>query len=196
MAFVAVMLLAGPVIDAMSHVFFKTVDFPEGQPPDRFVVALREAAKAGGRDTFIPVRWKDVAALRASGKKFTFLLPGKEGRLPSRGDLYTYKVIEDRKSSQVIEVHFGNTHRSWSRYEALDDRIVPISYRTDGSFLSLIAAFGLLVLGIFVGRRATKLLRQKFGVSLPEPQATAGSTGHSIGLAIGKRFRRVFFRSK
>lgn len=165
MAFVAVMLLTGPVIDAMSHAFFKTTSFPGGQPPDRFIVALRDTAKPVAEEAMSPASWKHVATLKASGKKFTFLLSGKEGTIPSQGDLYAYKVIEDRKASQIIEVKFSNTHTSWSRYEAFDDRIVPISYRTDGSILSLIPIFGLLLAGIFVGRRVTKLLRQRLTVA-------------------------------
>jgi hypothetical protein len=159
------MLLTAPVINVMSHAFFKITAFPGDQPPDRFIVALRETAKPAGEDAMSPASWKHIAALKASGKKFTFMLSGKEGRIPSGGDIYTYKVIEDRKSSQIIEVTFSNTHTSWSRYEAFDDRIVPISYRTDGSILSLIPIFGLLIAGVLVGRRVTKLLRQKLAVA-------------------------------
>ena len=122
MAFVAVMLLSRPVIDAMCHAFFKTTTFPRGQLPDRFIVALRDLAPPVLEKAILPARWKDVTALQASGKKFTFLLPAKGGRIPTPADLYAYNVIEDRKASQIIEVHFVNTHTSWTRYEAFDDR--------------------------------------------------------------------------
>jgi hypothetical protein len=128
-------------------------------------VALRDPSKTNGKDIYEPAFWKQVPALKASGRKFTFLLTEKSGQLPSQGDFYNYEVLEDRKTSQIIEVRYGNTHTSWSRYEAYEDRIVPLSYRTDGSILSLIPIFGLLIAGFFVGRRVTKLLRQKLAVA-------------------------------
>jgi hypothetical protein len=128
-------------------------------------VALRDPSKTNGKDIHEPAFWKQVPALKASGGKFTFLLTEKSGQLPSQGDFYNYEVLEDRKTSQIIEVRYGNTHTSWSRYEAYEDRIVPLSYRTDGSILSLIPIFGLLIAGFFVGRRVTKLLRQKLAVA-------------------------------
>jgi hypothetical protein len=167
MAFVAVMLLTGPATDVMSHAFFKTTSFPDGQPPDRFIVALRDTAKPAAEEAMSRASWKQVATLRATGRKFTFLVSGAGGIIPSERDFYSYTVIEDRKISQIIEVQFINSHRSWSRYEAFEDRIVPISYRTDGSLLSLIPIFGLLFAGIFIGRRVTKWARQKLEVAAP-----------------------------
>ena len=159
------MLLVRPVIDVWSHAFFKSTDFPGGQPTDRFVVALRDPGKTSGKNAYEPAFWKQVPALKASGRKFTFLLTEKSGQLPSQGDFYNYEVLEDRKTSQIIEVRYGNTHTSWSRYEAYEDRIVPLSYRTDGSILSLVPIFGLLVIAVLVGRRLTKLIRPKLGVA-------------------------------
>lgn len=153
------------MIDVWSHAFFKSTDFPGGQPPDHFVVALRDPNKTSGEDAHKPAFWNHVPALKASGVKFTFLLAEKSGRLPSQGDIYNYEVLEDRRTSQIIEVRFANTHTSWSRYEAYEDRIVPLSYRTDGSMLSIFPIFGLMVIAILVGRRLTKLIRLKLGVA-------------------------------
>ena len=107
-----------------------------------------------------------MAELRKSGRKFTFLVPGKAGSLASCGHSCSYKVIEDRSVSQIVEVRFRNTYASWSRYEAYDDRIVPISHRTDGSFYVFIPVFAvLLAAALFVARRVTRLLRQKLAVA-------------------------------
>ena len=161
LVFVSFLFLIPLAMDAWSHAFFKSTDFPGGQPPERFVVALRDLGKSGN-DAHEPAFWKQVPAVRASGRKLSFLLAGKGGQLPSQGDFYSYEVIEDRKTSQIIEVKYINTHASSSRYEAYEDRIVPIFYRTDGSFLSLIPMLGLLIAGFLAGRKVTKLLREKF----------------------------------
>lgn len=165
LAFIAIVLLIPPVLNTISHKFFEITDFPGGQPPDRFLVALREPHQTGGEDAYEPVYWKNIPALRASGRKFTFLVAGKSGELASQGDLYDYTLIEDRKTSQIIEVKYANTHTSWSRYEAYEDRIVPVSYRTDGGILSLVLIVGLLAIAILAGRRITKFLRLKLGVA-------------------------------
>lgn len=84
LAFVLVTFLIQPVIDVWSHAFFKSTDFAGGQPTDRFVVALRDLSKSSGKDICEPAFWKKVPALQASGRKFTFLLTEKSGRLPSQ----------------------------------------------------------------------------------------------------------------
>lgn len=153
------------MIDVWSHAFFKSTDVSGGESTDRFIVVLRDPSKTGVKDAYEHAFWTQVPALKASGKKFSFLLTKQSGQLSSQGDFYSYKVLEDRKTSQIIEVRYGNTHTSWSRYEAYEDRIVPLSYRTDGSFLSLVPIFGLLMIAVLVGRRLTKLMRLKLGVA-------------------------------
>src|SRR5262245_23405814 len=141
------MLLAVPAIHAMSYAFFRTTAFPDDQPPGAFAVIVRDTSVLAVENAITGLPWTDIGTVRRGGGSFSFLLPRSEGTVASHGHLFFYRVVEDRKTSQLIEVEFSNTHRSWSRYEAFDDRIVPVSYRTDGSFFSLIPVFGLLLAG-------------------------------------------------
>jgi len=165
-AFVAITFSSFAVNDGISHTLLKSVDFPGGEPPDGFWVVLRTAGTTGSEDTITTERWKSVATLRASGRKVSFLIPGKEGMRPSNEHNYTYTIVENRKGSQIIEVIYGNGGRSWSRYEAFDDHIAPVSYRTDlGALVGGAIFWTAAVLGFFIGRRATNFLRQKLGVA-------------------------------
>lgn len=165
--FAAIMLLTGPVMLAISYAFHRTTSFPGGQPPDRFIVALRDAAAPVAEAAITTARWGHFATLKTSGAKFTFLLPGKGGKIPgpSGSNHIDYKVIEDRGASQIIEVSYVNTHSSWSRYEAFGNRIVPISYRTDGGILSGIVVLPLLIAGGFFGQVVTYILRKKLAAA-------------------------------
>jgi hypothetical protein len=158
--FGAVFLLIVPALLAMSYLFFQTTSFPGGQPNDRFTVALKERGKRPGEPSVSTFYWRDVAKMPSRAERYSFLLPLDQQWGPG---YRRFKVIEQRAAAQVIEVAHSNTYTSWSRYEAFDDRIVPISFRHTGGAIAallpgipiLIAAF---VCAVKAGRAASRLL--------------------------------------
>jgi hypothetical protein len=124
--------------NAVSHLLFTRTDFPGGAPPERFNVAYREMTQSGPGERVRLASWKDIAAAKDKGSRFTFLLPAPGGIIPTSSDLHAYSILEDRGASQLIETRYRNTHAVWTRYEAWPERIVPISQRTDGGFLMIV----------------------------------------------------------
>lgn len=157
--FGAVFLLVVPVVVAISYLF-RTTSFPGGQPNDRFVVALRDRDAKPGEPSVTTLYWREVGKLPSRVGRYSFLLPPEEqwGRGYRR-----FKLIEQRPASQVIEIVHSNSYTSWSRYEAFDDRIVPISYRHAGGPADALLAGIPILIAAFVsavkaGRAASRLL--------------------------------------
>jgi hypothetical protein len=159
-AFLAVMLLMGPLRDAVSHGLFKTTTFPDGKPPAAFMLVAYDPSAAASGHPYSYYRWSQVA-----GRKLTLLLPDRRGEKPGDGDHYAFKVLEEQPDTQVVEVFFANTVTSWSRYAAHADRMAPISYRTDGGWLLLIPMAMLLIAAWFAGRWAKRLVAKKLDIA-------------------------------
>ena len=99
------------------------------EPPVEFVVVVHEP----GSGAYRYLRRDRLAEVDVDGVVRTFLLPATEGGGNEvLSERRTFRIIEDRGDRQIVEVNALDTHQSWSRYEAYRDRVVPISFRTDG----------------------------------------------------------------
>ena len=131
------------------------------EPPAEFVVVVHEPGRAGYRF----LRWEQVPEAAADGAARTFLLPEAEGGGDAvLSERQSFRVIEDRGDRQTVEVNALDEHQSWSRYEAYRDRIVPISYRTDGGplFIGMIG-FVAAVFAAWIARRTYWFVAKRIG---------------------------------
>ncbi len=131
------------------------------EPPAEFVVVVHEPGGAGYRF----LRWEALPEAAADGAARTFLLPETEGG----GDAVlsgrrSFRVVEDHGERQIVEVNDLDRHQSWSRYEAFRDRIVPISFRTDGGplFIGMIG-FAAAVFAAWTARRTYWFVAKRIG---------------------------------
>ena len=120
------------------------------EPPGEFVVVVHEPGSGGYRYLYRD----SLPGIDVDGDTRTFLLPaseGGDGEAPSRRQ--RFRIIESHGDSQIVEVDSRDTIRSWSRYEAYRDRIVPIAFRTDGGplFKGMIA-FVVVVFAAWVAK--------------------------------------------
>ena len=131
------------------------------EPPGEFVVVVHEPGSGGYRY----LRWDRLSEVDVDGVDRTFLLPVTEGGGNEMlSDRQTFRVLEDRGDRQIVEVNTLDTHQSWSRYEAYRDRIVPVSFRTDGGplFIGMIG-FVAAVAAAWIARRAYWFVAHRIG---------------------------------
>ena len=131
------------------------------EPPAEFIVVFHEP----GNGRYRYVRWNRLAEIDVDGVARTFLLPASEGG--GNGVLSerrTYRVVEERGDRQIVEVNALDTHQSWSRYEAYRDRIVPISFRTDGGpfFIGMIG-FVAAIAAAWIAKRTYWVVANRIG---------------------------------
>ena len=131
------------------------------EPPGDFVVVVHETADGGYRY----LRWEQLPEVEVDGVARTFVLP------PTRGgdkaalvERQSFEVIESDGARQIVEVNVLDTHQSWSRYEAFPDRVVPVSFRTDGGpmFVGMIG-FVVLVAAAWIAKRTYWLVANRIG---------------------------------
>ena len=131
------------------------------EPPGEFVVVVHESGSGGYRY----LGWDRLPEIDVDGVARTFLLPATEG---DGNEVFserrTFRVIEDRGDRQIVEVNALDTHQSWSRYEAYRDRIVPISFRTDGGpfFVGMIG-FVAAIAAAWIARRTYWFVARRIG---------------------------------
>ena len=131
------------------------------EPPAEFVVVVHEPDVGGYRY----LRWGRLAEIDVDGVARTFLLPATEGGGNEvLSERQTFRVIEDRDDRQIVEVNALDTHQSWSRYEAYRDRIVPISFRTDGGplFIGMIG-FVAAIAAAWIAKRTYWFVAKRIG---------------------------------
>ena len=131
------------------------------EPPSEFVVVIHEPGGAGYRY----LRWDRLPEAGVDGVARTFLLPEPEGGGDSvLSERRSFRVIEDRGERQVVEVNDLDSHQSWSRYEAYRDRIVPVSYRTDGGplFIGMIG-FIAAIAAAWIAKRTYWFVAKRIG---------------------------------
>lgn len=147
--FLAVLVLGGPLMYlGLSHTLFKTTTFPGNVPPRRFLVAYLELTDSGTPGPAKMDWWKGIEEQRRNGRRLTFLVPAPAA-------MQSYSILDDRRTSQIIETRYRNTHGAWARYEARRDHIVPISHRTDGSFFLMLPTIALFVAAFWIGNRSS-----------------------------------------
>ena len=131
------------------------------EPPVEFVVVVHEP----GSGAYRYLRRDRLAEVDVDGVVRTFLLPATEGGGNEvLSERRTFRIIEDRGDRQIVEVNALDTHQSWSRYEAHRDRIVPISFRTDGGplfigMIGFVAAIG----AAWIARRTYWFVANRIG---------------------------------
>ena len=131
------------------------------EPPEEFAVVVHELAN--GRIRYL--RWEQLPHIEVDGIVRTFLLPATEpGHDEMLSERQTFRLIEDGVDRQIVEVNLLDTHQSWSRYEAYRDRIVPITYRTDGGpfFIGMIG-FVAAVVAAWIARRTYWFVARRIG---------------------------------
>ena len=130
-------------------------------PPGEFVVVVHEP----GTGEFRYMRWDGLAGTDVDGVARTFLLPatggGDDVALSQR---QSFRVIEDGADRQVVEVNVLDANQSWSRYEAYRDRVVPVSFRTDGGplFIGMIG-FVAAIAAAWIARRTYWFVANRIG---------------------------------
>ena len=131
------------------------------EPPAEFVVVVHEPGRAGYRY----LRWEQLREAGVDGVARTFLLPETEGGGDSvLSERRSFRVIEDRGDRQIVEVNDLDSHQSWSRYEAYRERIVPVSYRTDGGplFIGMIG-FVAAIFAAWIAKRTYWFVAKRIG---------------------------------
>ena len=113
--------------------------------------------------------WRDIETAKGKGLRPTFLLPAAGGIIPTSSDLHAYSILEDRGASQLIETRYRNTHAVWTRYEAWQDRIVPISQRTDGGFLMIVPLGALFAAAWIAADKVQWALRRRLAARTAPP---------------------------
>ena len=130
-------------------------------PPGEFVVVIHEPETGAVRYT----RWDSLGTTDVDGVARTFLLPatggGDDVALSQR---QSFRVIEDGVDRQVVEVNVLDANQSWSRYEAYRDRVVPVSFRTDGGplFIGMIG-FVAAIAAAWIARRTYWFVANRIG---------------------------------
>ena len=130
-------------------------------PPDEFVVVVHEP----GTGELRYMRWDRLAGTDVDGVARTFLLPATEGGDDSAlSRRQTFRVVEDGVDRQVVEVNVLDANQSWSRYEAYRDRVVPVSFRTDGGplFIGMIG-FVAAIAAAWIARRTYWFVANRIG---------------------------------
>ena len=130
-------------------------------PPGEFVVVVHEP----GTGELRYMRWDRLARTDVDGVTRTFLLPATEGGDDSVfSRRQTFRVVEDGVDRQVVEVNVLDANQSWSRYEAYRDRVVPVSFRTDGGplFIGMIG-FVAAIAAAWIARRTYWFVANRIG---------------------------------
>ena len=102
-----------------------------GTAPDAFLL-MHETSAADARHKYEVVSWRTYAAQRDNLGIRTLRLPASAGSIRPKAT-YSFRVLEDDGTRQLVEVQFEGPYRSWSRYEAYRDRAVPVAYYSSGS---------------------------------------------------------------
>ena len=148
--------------------------FDGAEPPAEFAVVVHESEDGGYRY----LRWNQLSEIDVDGTLRTFLLPAPEGGGNEvLSERQTFRVIEDSGHRQIVEVNALDTHQSWSRYEAYRDRIVPISFRTDGGpfFIGMIG-FVAAIAAAWIAKRTYWFVANRIGA-----HDSSGCEGASAG---------------
>jgi hypothetical protein len=129
------------------HSGFSVVIESESKNQPFYVLGLHELA-----------RTEDMQESSATMSADSYLMSRRSGHLESASSDFSYQVIEETASGQVIEVvetyHDGD-NTIWSRYEATDSGITPISSRMfyfGYMFAAFPYAIGIACLLYVVGR--------------------------------------------
>lgn len=127
-AFLLVLFLADWAVHAVSMAIFR---LDPGAVPDSFFIAYEGKPNQFGVK-YEAVAWREYALEGGKRDVPTLLLPEPAGRIKSKGDSLSFRVLENDGARQLIEVKYDGAYRSWSRYEARRDRAVPVAYRSYG----------------------------------------------------------------
>ena len=132
---------------------------PGDVPKGSFMIGVSQPVLGAGKTPY-PIQWRHGPLPTVDGKDKSFLMSGRSGSLVSDSDLFTYEVLEDRRTSQVIEITFNNTHTSWSQYEAFPDHIVAQRYRQRNGFNLMFLLLVFVLAGLAANWVVGRLLRR------------------------------------
>jgi len=122
-AFVAVFLGAIPWVVHFASLAIFRVD--PGATPETFAVVYRTL-----QDRYAVTGWRTYPGALPNGGFKTFRLPEAAGSIDGPKLQFSFEVLEDDGSRQVVEVRTRGLVRAVSRYAAYPDRVVPLSYRS------------------------------------------------------------------
>lgn len=137
--------------------------------PENFRLVVRAQRPDSGVEYYRAVSWENYAHAKSETGARTFRLPQADGTIPGSKATYSFRVLEDDGTRQVVEVKLDSRHKSLSRYEAYDDRAVPVAFRSatwgrENSYLTVffmvVAIAALVAWGVALGvRRLMRLQR-------------------------------------
>ena len=146
------------------HLLYKnTTDF-SGKVAKDFYIALVELDTTNNKDKYSFRRLSDIESNPPDLSAYSYILPDTYSKIPSKGDTYYFKVLEVDAGMQLIEFSYGNTHSSWSVYRAFQDKIVPVSHRTDDPGLLIIMFILGIIAGHFIAGRSRRWMKRKLGI--------------------------------
>ena len=149
---------------AAPHLFYKnTTDF-SGKVAKDFYIALVDLDTTNSKDKYSFRRLNDIESNPPDLSVYSYILPDTYSEIPSKGDTYHFEVLEEDSGTQLIELSYSNTHSSWSVYRAFQDKIVPVSHRTDDPGLMIIMLILGIIAGHFIAGRSRRWIKRKLGI--------------------------------
>jgi hypothetical protein len=104
--------------------------------------------------------YSDLARQR-SAAQLSFLMSKPKGFIDTGNFRVLYKVLEDNKTSQLIEVRAGEDENIIGRYRATQNDITPVSWRSFG-IGQMFASFPVTLFIVYLFRRFWKKLQNRY----------------------------------
>src|SRR5256886_3056697 len=99
-----------------------------GTVPNDFCIVMAAPRSDVPGSYYVPMSWKKYLEGSAERRVQSYLLPEAAGSMPRPKTSFSFVVLEDGANRQVIEVKSEGMHKSWSRYEAYANRVLPTAY--------------------------------------------------------------------